>query len=213
MMHKLFAAAVLAVFASDARAADFPVKTTLLSPTPAVSWTGLYGGAHLGAAWGYFRSFATLPGPADVGGSVIAGGQAGYNWQVGRVVYGVEADGSWIDIHARSTGARFDEDWMVTLRARLGYAIEQYLFYVTGGVGFTNVETAVIGTGSDSSVRAGFAGGFGVEKRFSQAWSGRLEALFVDVPKHTYNNGGFVTGGGSHNYAVRAAVNYHGWAR
>ena len=207
-MRTLLVAAILAVFAGGARAADLPVKA-LFNPAPALSWTGLYGGVHVGAAWGYFRSYSTVPGPSDVGGSVTFGGQAGHNWQAGRFVYGVEVDASWIDIHARSTGARFEEDWTATVRLRLGYTFEQYLFYLTGGVGFTKVETAVSGFGSDSSVEAGFAGGFGVEKRFSPAWSGRLEALFVDVPKRRYTNGTFTTGGGSQNYAVRGAVNYH----
>ena len=207
-MRKLLAAAVLAFFAGEVRAADFPVKS-LTDPAPIVTWTGLYGGLHLRAAWGYFRSFPTLPGPLDVGGSVTFGGQLGYNLQAGRLVYGVEADVSWVDIHARSAGARFDEDWMATLRVRLGYTFEQYLFYLTGGVAFTHVETAVTGFGSDSAVQPGFVGGFGVERRFAPAWSGRLEALFIDVPKQRYNNGAFVTGGGSHNYALRGALNYH----
>jgi outer membrane immunogenic protein len=208
-MRKLLLAAALAMFTGGgAGAADVPVKARF-HPVPVVGWTGLYGGIHAGAAWGYFRPQALLPGPADVGGNATFGGQIGYNAQAGRLVLGVEADGSWIDIHARSTGARFDEDWMATLRLRLGYSLEHYLLYLTAGVGFTHVKTAVIGVGNDSSTQAGFAGGFGIEKRFSPAWSGRAEALFVDVPTRAYNNGGFVTGGGSHNYILRAAINYH----
>jgi outer membrane immunogenic protein len=208
-MRKLLMAAVLAtVTGTAACAADMPVKAGF-DPAPLAGWTGLYGGVNAGAAWGYFRAHNSLPGPTDVGGNATFGGQVGYNAQAGRLVLGVEADASWIDIHARSTGARFDEDWMATLRLRLGYALEKYLLYLTAGVGFTHVKTAVTGLGNDSSLQVGFAGGFGIEKRFSPAWSGRAEALFVDVPTRSYNNGTFVTGGGSHNYVLRAAVNYH----
>jgi hypothetical protein len=74
------------------------------------------------------------------------------------------------------------------------------------------VNTEVSGFGGDSSVQVGFAGGVGVERHISPTWSGRVEALFVDVPTQSYNNGSFVTGGGSHNYVLRAALNYH-WHR
>ncbi len=209
-MRRLFAAIVI-VFASGAvGAADFPVKAAF-HPAPVMTWSGLYGGVHLGAAWGYFRPDPILPGPTDVAGNVTFGGQLGYNWQVGRVVYGVEADASWIRILSSSAGASFEEDWMSTARLRYGYTFEDYLFYLTGGVGFTHVKTAVFGVGSDSAVLASFVGGFGVERRFSSKWSGRLEALFVDVPRRNYNNGGFITNGGSHNYVVRAGLNY--WLR
>ena len=207
-MRKLVIAIVFGVFAGGtAQAADFPVKA-VLHPAPLVFWGGLYGGAHLGAAWGYFRPDPILPGPTDVAGHVTFGGHIGYNWQAGRVVYGIEADSSWISIVSKSVGARFEENWMATVRGRLGYTFEDYLLYISGGIGFTHVETAVFGVGAASAVRTGFAGGLGVERRFSPQWSGRLETLLVDVPRRSYNNGGFITNGGSHNYIVRGALNY-----
>jgi outer membrane immunogenic protein len=212
-MRKLLVAALLvACSGAAAGAADLRVKAPIATP-PALGWYGAYLGVHAGGAWGYFRTLPPLPGPTGIGGHATFGGQIGYNWQAGRIVYGAEADMSWIEIRARSPGARFDEDWMATLRVRAGYTIEQFLFYLTAGVGFTGVETAVVGFGSDSAVRAGFTGGFGVENRFAPAWSGRIEALFVDVPTRRYNNGVFVTGGGSHNYMLRAGANYHFFAQ
>jgi outer membrane immunogenic protein len=210
-MRKLgLASCLLLLGLVPAAATDIPTKSSLMySPEPIANWAGLYGGVHLGAAWGYFRPEGLLPGPNDVGGNVTFGGQVGYNWQAGRWVYGVEGDVSWIDINARSTGAHFDEGWMATLRGRLGFTLEQYLLYATAGVGFTQVDTGVVGFGTDSAVQAGFAGGFGVERYFSPAWSGRIEGLFVDVPTRRYNNGTFATGGGSHDYVLRAAANYH----
>ncbi|MEX0589632.1 MAG: outer membrane beta-barrel protein [Xanthobacteraceae bacterium] len=208
-MRKLFLAVLFAACgAGVAVAADMPVKAVYGAP-PVPNWSGPYVGAHLGGAWGYFRPQGILPGPSDVGGNVTFGGHAGYNWQSGRTVFGAEADLSWIDIAATSPGASFEEDWMGTLRLRLGYLIEPYLLYVTGGVGFTRVETAVVGSGADAATRAGLTAGVGIESKFSPNWSGRLEALFVDVPRRAYNNGGFVTGGGSHNYVIRAGISYH----
>ena len=57
-------------------------------------WTGLYVGAHVGGG----RSdvdwrFIDLATQADHSGSGAFGGvQAGYNWQTGSIVYGIEGD-------------------------------------------------------------------------------------------------------------------------
>ena len=75
----------------------------------AFSWTGFYVGVHAGYAWGesdWIDLLGTLG--ADVrfedlrGG--IGGGQLGFNWQSGPLVFGVEAtlSGSRIDQTGRS---------------------------------------------------------------------------------------------------------------
>jgi outer membrane immunogenic protein len=203
----LVAIATCVGLAVSARAADFPVKA-MFNPVPVATWTGIYGGVHLGAAWGYFLTDPVLPGPRDVAGDFMFGGQLGYSWQSGRIVYGVEADGSWIRIRSVSPAALFEESSVVTARARVGYTFESFLFYLTGGVGFTQVKTSVTPFGSDSAVKTGVAGGAGLEWRFMPHWSARLEGLFVDVPRQNYNNGTFVTNGGSHNYLIRGGLNY-----
>jgi outer membrane immunogenic protein len=73
-------------------------------------WTGWYGGIHFGGTWGSTGAFdldgySPLPGPlppgpplppgdhwnADTAG-FVAGGQLGYNWQVGVLLLGLEGD-------------------------------------------------------------------------------------------------------------------------
>ena len=128
-----------------------PVKApALFSPVPVVQWTGFYVGAHVGGAWGYFRNNGLNIGPDESSGGYIAGGQLGYNWQSGRMVLGLEGDISAIDIHASTPAiGSFKENWTSTVRARVGYAVENYLAYLTGGVAFTHVEAAVTDGGSD----------------------------------------------------------------
>ena len=181
----------------------------MLSPVPAVNWTGFYVGGHLGGAWGYFRNNGTNIGPSDVGGGFAGGGQGGFNYQMGRVVLGVEGDISAIDIHAdTATIGDFKEKWTSSIRGRLGYTVEDYLAYLTAGAAFTHVTTSVTGGGSGSATVAGFTGGFGVEKMFTPNWSARVEALYANVPLHTFNITGGPVIGGSHNYIVRVGVNY-----
>lgn len=75
---------------------------------------------------------------------MIGGVHAGYNWQSDRFVFGLEGDffGSGIkgsksfaqvDNPIVSAGTlSFKSDWQASIRARLGVAERNWLFYVTG---------------------------------------------------------------------------------
>jgi outer membrane immunogenic protein len=128
------AAALAALGAGSALAADMPVKAPVYKapPPPAVySWSGFYIGANIGGAWsrnnsdGYnglvFPAFAALPPevavitifPGQLGtlagtgnrSGVIGGGQIGYNWQVQQFVLGVEADAEGTGLHGLGASA------------------------------------------------------------------------------------------------------------
>jgi len=96
---------------------------------------------------------------------VIGGLQWGYNWQVGGLLVGVEGDWMWsnekntfvtsvnpiqevfftpvtaVNGSATTQGWTSEQtiDWLTTWRARLGWAHESYLWYVTGGVAWAKV--------------------------------------------------------------------------
>jgi len=101
-MKKLFrgiGALVALVAGGSAMAADLPVKAPIFrAPAAAVyDWTGFYVGAHAGYAWARTNYSDPLTGdqvPLAAKG-FIGGGQAGYNWQTGPWVFGVEGQGSW----------------------------------------------------------------------------------------------------------------------
>lgn len=97
-----------------ASAADLPARTTY-SKAPAMvaevyNWTGFYIGVQGGGGWGTSKeTFFNAPNtPAfagtqnyDISGG-MAGGVAGYNWQMGSWVFGVEGDYNWSNIAGRS---------------------------------------------------------------------------------------------------------------
>ena len=103
--------ASVALFAGPAMAADVPTFAPAPIPAP-MGWTGGYVGITAGGAWGAFgtaTSTAVNPGnffsdPAIVGiinaagsnsikpGGFATGIEAGYNWQNGSFLLGVEAD-------------------------------------------------------------------------------------------------------------------------
>ena len=77
-----------------AHAADMPVKAPPPAPTTAApyNWSGLYVGANFGGAW--TSGNLNIPGNNFYGGltEFIAGVQAGYNFQAGHFLFGVEGD-------------------------------------------------------------------------------------------------------------------------
>jgi outer membrane immunogenic protein len=204
------AAVAVVGFASVAFAADMPVKAApMVAPVAAFSWTGFYVGAHLGGIGGNFRNDPAIIGPTGTGGSVMGGTQIGYNWQINQFVLGAEADVSWINVPASSPGASFKEDWMSTFRLRAGHTMGNYLLYVTGGVALTDLKANVTGGGSATAMQSGFTVGGGLETfLWSLHWTGRVEYLYVDVPKHTFNIVGGPVTGGSSNHIGRVALNY-----
>src|SRR5207302_1353106 len=86
---------------------------------------------------------------------VVAGGQVGYNFQWHWVVLGIEADGGYMNIEGRGaepeserfrngdTVGRSDSDFYTTFRGRIGIALNQWLFYATGGGIGVNWDTSL----------------------------------------------------------------------
>src|SRR5437763_1286038 len=91
--------------------------------------TGRSQTAHTGAAGGAADNNPTKP-------SGFAGGvQAGYNWQQnGPWVFGIEGDIQASGAEQTFAPWKFSNPWFGTLRGRAGYALNNVLFYGTGGL-------------------------------------------------------------------------------
>jgi outer membrane immunogenic protein len=208
MIRKLLLSAVGALaLLGTANAADMPVKRPVYKavPAPVFNWTGFYIGGHIGYGWGS----ADIDGfPADPAG-IFGGAQIGYNWQApgSRWVFGIEADISASDINDTIVGPTTTTlDYFGTVRARLGYAQDRALFYITGGFAYgSNSVTAVVGTADE--FHTGWAAGAGLEWAFSQRWSAKVEYLYVDLGREFYNigAGGIVS---LDFHTVKFGVNY-----
>jgi high affinity Mn2+ porin len=167
------------------------------------SWSAspLAGGAPISGSLGLFRS----PDGFTEGGSFFEGVQAGYNTMMpSRVVLGIEADGSFPafpDLSGLTIGgiskfssptlgsASFSETVLSsgTLRGRIGFAPEDWLFYLTGGFAWSyNQQTlTVVPTGffEDRFLwRFGWAAGLGVEVAVAPHWTARGEYLWTGYP-------------------------------
>ncbi|MEA2982157.1 MAG: outer rane immunogenic protein, partial [Alphaproteobacteria bacterium] len=189
MNFKLIKAGVAAVamltvpFA--AQAADVPIKAPYYKGAPRsvvsyYNWTGFYAG--LNAGYGMGTSTWTYPPgtrPKPKGG--MFGVTAGYNWQAGAIVYGVEGDYDWSMMKgsvACDTGGTCEtkNSYLGTFRGRLGYAFDRWLPYVTVGAAYGNIKAHVSPDElSASKSKMGWVGGLGLEYAFLGNWTAKIE--------------------------------------
>ena len=185
-VKKFVAMAITAValHGAAALAADMPAKARVYQAAPIFNWSGFYAGVNGGWLWGR----PNQPEPdvfMDIQGGLV-GGTAGYNWQAGNWVLGVEGDWDWLRMQATQffsciSGCTTKFDDFGTARARLGYANGQYLVYATGGAAFTRARifsgNGAINGPWDSTT--GWTVGAGIEGMINQNWSWKIEYLYA----------------------------------
>lgn len=239
----LFAlAAVLGFGATAASAAD-------IAPA-AYDWTGFYLGVNAGAAFNNTDLHNTLSyigaapitfddininGNADdtafTGGALL-----GYNWQIDQVVLGVETDFNYVgfnnDAHKTvndyvggggndiSQSLSVDGNWFGTLRGRLGFAVDNFLIYGTGGLAYGSPEAesdmriyTAAGTeiarsrASADDVNFGWTAGAGVEYGISN-WSLGVEYLYVDLGETDWSANFTGTAPDKADFKTKGSVDY-----
>jgi outer membrane immunogenic protein len=195
-------ALIVAGWTTSSAAADMNYRApyTVNQPLNAFSWAGPYLGGNLGYAWGSVDNNPAKP-------SGFAGGaQAGYNWQNGPWVFGLEGDIQATAAEETFAPWKFSNPWFGTVRGRGGYAFNNVLFYATAGVAFGELRAETFGL-SESHTNFGWTAGLGAEMGFAPNWSAKLEYLYVDLA-----NDNFIITGASNGYRfglIRAGVNYH----
>jgi len=226
MNKTLLAATALVALTTAATAADLPYRSAPApyASAPVFTWAGPYVGVNAGALWAnrtrpvlYDASGLPFPSPISDSDSagVSLGGTVGYNVQMGpNVVFGAEADLSWVNLDRKSrmssidrpdgeltvTNAEFSNrlEYYGTLRGRFGVlAMPSLLLYATGGLAYADVKHAAIGTsvtaddddlavGSKSSTKWGYALGAGIEYALSNNLSVKGEYLYVGLSDTKY---------------------------
>lgn len=180
-----FGALAVPAMAADMAPAPRPVYKAPM-PVPVCMWCGFYIGVNAGYGWGNdgninFNPSGTqngvfVDGPAQLaaqlaglgplgttGKGFLGGGQIGYNYQSGQLVWGIETDFDGAHISGSGVGsanvpvAGFPPfgvqtstvgsqslDTFGTLRGRLGYTPwNQSLFYATGGLAYGKATSSV----------------------------------------------------------------------
>jgi outer membrane immunogenic protein len=222
------------IAASAAPAADIPRAPRYKAPPPPVAynWTGFYVGGNAGYGWGRAHDAMTLGGDWLTDGTFdnipvqplgndqlkpngFTGGlQAGFNYQTGAWVIGLEADANYFRLTASFSStvlnplsgnsyaftSSFESDWLVTVRPRLGYAFDRLLVYATGGLAIANQEfsqnivqlnLAFVEGGTVSKTTAGWTIGAGMEYALGNRVSLKAEYLYVDLGSVSFATAGF----------------------
>ncbi|MBR0700671.1 outer membrane protein [Bradyrhizobium sp. 62B] len=221
MKKVLLASACLFALAAPASAADLAARPYTKAPVAPMAsvynWTGFYLGVVGGGAW------ENASGDPKMKGGFV-GGTAGYNWQTGNVVFGLEADAAWADVSASVTGPVLvpgfgvatatlssKTDAMGTVRGRIGWAVNNVLFYGTGGYAWIDNKLSASALGvtiSDSKFHSGWTVGAGVEAFFAPNWTVKGEYLYRSLGGETYFSGALPTGT-LNFHTVQVGVNYH----
>lgn len=219
----------MTAFALPAQSAD----TMDVAAPAAYNWSGLYAGVSGGYGWGDFRQgwtaatyrgLGTYAGDADStlsGNGGLFGANLGYNRQIDKFVFGLEADVSYTGMTARgeavdgdiwTPGDSFvetwnaDLDWLATLRGRAGMALDRVFVYGTAGLAIgggsdktwfdyrDGAGSGLSGVNKDREVHVGWAAGVGVETAITQKLTAKLEYLHADLGEATYmgNRGNLV---------------------
>lgn len=240
IVQAAIAASVLVSAPLAGRAADLPLRPEPPPPqapavyvAPVYNWSGIYIGVNGG--WGWGTAKWTVP-PTTVfpagqssqlndNGGVI-GGTVGANFQTGAFVFGVEGDWDYSGINTGTSSTicsalgscQTGNNWLSTLRGRIGVAADRLLFYGTGGGAFANMQTTLNGVTS-TKTQTGWTAGVGAEWAFAENWTAKLEYLYIGLGNITGvcttsvctgNNGGNPVPGTVSLTAnlVRVGVNY-----
>jgi outer membrane immunogenic protein len=192
-------AALMAVAPAAAFAADIAVVRRPPPPPPApapmpyyYNWTGFYIGGNVGGAW----ESTTIDDPffganfSNNRSGFIGGGQVGYNWQLSpNFVFGIEGTFDGTDIRSDETAMSLSGDllassakvdWIATVAARFGLAVNNWLFYGKAGGGWVRdtVTLTDLSNGlsiSQSDSKGGWLAGAGIEYGISPQWTVRIE--------------------------------------
>jgi outer membrane immunogenic protein len=215
MKQLIWAAPILVGLALPSAAADLnaPARTVVATPVAGASaftWTGFYSGVDIGYGWGKSTYDVTSPPngfhvPLDPKG-VLGGIFAGYNYQLpGGMVVGAEADLNLSGVRSSgingitASGATISSEqygshlqWEGSARARVGYAIDRLLPFVTGGLAFGGYRHTAHEVGFPSidqawsDTRFGWTLGAGLEYAITDRIAARLEYRYVDLGSHSY---------------------------
>jgi outer membrane immunogenic protein len=166
---------ILAASAVAASAADLTARPPAAAKAAEIfNWPGFYVGGNVGGASenesGTSNFFSSNSPAAQTNTpqsnslrtrAVIGGVHAGYNWQMTRWVFGVEADWDWtnakngfcrqtdnLSAACTDNGRGFltlhgRTEWLNSARGRLGYAWDRFMIYGAGGAAWAKFDSSI----------------------------------------------------------------------
>ena len=192
-MQNTFLAGIAAagLLTGSALASDLPVKAPLYPApisAPPYNWSGPYVGINFGGGWS--SGSLNIPGNNLYGGlsEFIGGVQAGYNFQAGHFLFGVEGefDGAGFahPVLPAPTLGFVDQRWIGTVAGRIGLVNDRWLVFAKLGGGWVNSNATLSPPGTvwtGSNTASGWLAGAGIEYGFKAHWTVKLEYDYLGL--------------------------------
>jgi opacity protein-like surface antigen len=211
--------------------ARYPVKAPVKADSAeGYDWNGPYVGVSAGSTWGNTHwAYQGSTVDPDYAGYLL-GGQAGYNFQTGKFVWGIEGDAGLSDARGEKAcpaqpvllTCEDDLGIMGSLTGRFGYTWGRALFYAKGGWEFGQVTAATalnfgappapagMNAAQSTNWENGWTIGAGMEYALTDRWSAKAEYMHYEFPRYAFtvaqNSTASVSAAGD---IVRIGVNYH----
>ena len=252
MKKFLLSSVALLSLTAGAMAADLPSRRApapMIAAVPVFTWTGFYVGGHVGYAWNdsdnnldglgtvFTRDAAGVLVPTTLGfgdngdnDGFLAGVHAGYNFQIGSFVVGLEGDvegifgdddddnfGNVVYLNAAGQPIAYSFagtslDWQASIRARAGFAFDRLLIYGTGGFAFGGLSGGFSNStffDNDDDTITGWTLGAGVEWAFTNNITTRLEYRYTSFEGiDSFFNNISLGGGDIDFHTVRLGVSF-----
>ncbi|AYM84836.1 porin family protein [Agrobacterium tumefaciens] len=166
----------------------------------AYDWSGFY----LGAQGGYNWNQATIFGSDANLDSGSAGAHAGYNFQHGNIVFGIENDFNY----NFEKGGDAKVEWDASGRGRVGYAWDRTLFFATAGVAAAGVKVDVPGADKKDDILIGWTAGGGIEHAFTDNVLVRGEYRYSDFGNKDFGSSIGEFGATQHKVLIGASYKF-----
>jgi len=209
-------------------------SAALLLATPAVAyepftaWSGVYVGAQVDYGWGRARLPEARPSAGHATSfnitqtdGITGAVHGSYNFKTGAWIVGGEAELGRANANAEIPAWAFggygksDIDSQGMARLRAGYAIDNTLYYATGGLAIAHTQASfsdMPAFDSNSETKNGWTLGVGAERALTDKWTTRVEYRYADFGRFADPNAATNAGWKDYNniteHVIRLGFNY-----
>lgn len=176
-------------------------------------WTGFYLGGTIGGQFGD-TAVSGFGAASNVETDGLVGTLfAGYDWQFGGAVFGLEADIGTGDVSG-SSGNGFGTtsaslNYMGSVRGRAGVLLTPSLLaYVTGGFAWADYDLTAVNGFTASETFGGYQLGAGAELKLDPRWGLRVEYIYTDLDSARVNHGGLTSTYDPDYHTIRAGLSF-----